>query len=84
MLWKSCQNRRDEVEKTSKWPPYELEQITLRGFGGVFETKHPVCRGQSGPKVDLRSSDKALLERKWNKTRAKVITKTGREKRTQQ
>ena len=54
MLWKSCQNRRDEGEKTSKQPPYEHAKVTLGGFGGVFETENPSCRAQSGPRIDLR------------------------------
>ena len=37
-----------EPEQTIKWCPYEVEEITLRSFSGVFETKNLGCRGQSG------------------------------------
>ena len=65
MLWESCQNTPDKVEKTFKWPPHGLANVTLRGFGSVFETKNPVCHAQSGPGVICLSSDKAFLEPKW-------------------
>ena len=57
MLWKSCRNRRGGVEKLARKPPYDLANIVLNAFGGVFETKNPICRAQGAPGVICRSSD---------------------------
>ena len=50
-----------EVENGVQLVSIWLKMSYLGGCEGVCETKNLAWRGQSGPKVDLRSSDQAIL-----------------------